>query len=114
MEFSSNEPFKIVPIDKKRGVIHFAPIVNQDRTRERDDQLNGLVDQYDAIACDLSRTKLVASDWLRFLNRLTIKARSAGKTLALAGLQGNVREMTDILSLRNLVIVDQVEEVWEL
>jgi hypothetical protein len=112
VKFSPKEPFKVAPIDEKKVVVHFAPIVSRLRTRESDDELSGLVDDYDFIACDLSRTKLIASDWLRFLNRLTIKAKSTGKILALAGLQANVLEMADILALKNFVKVRQVEEVW--
>ena len=105
--------FTVEPINDNHVVVHFAPICNQDRTPEYDDALADLVDEYNAIACDLSQTRLIASDWLRWLDRLSIRADKLGKKLVLAGVKANVDELTDILSLKHLVKVKSIEEVWE-
>ncbi len=67
------------------------------------------------MACDLSRTALIASDWLRWLARLQAKAKATGKIFGLVGMNENVQATADVLGLgERLNKVATVADVWNL
>lgn len=111
-----NGPFEIHPdLANNRAVVVFAPQCHHARTKVHEDQLADLVEHFDAVACDISASDAIASEWLRWLARLTTRALRTGKTLALVGMRDSVRQTTDELALRDgLVVVNSVKEVWEL
>ncbi len=113
MSLADDVPYRIEPGRKSRVVVEFAPICDHFRTRSHEDELMDLVGGYDAIACDLSRTESIGSEWLRWLKRMTAAARRMGKKVALVGVQDAVRESADVLGLQGeLLLVSNIEEVW--
>lgn len=111
-----NGPFEIHrdPTNSRVTVV-FAAQCHQARTKMHEAELADLVEHFDAVACDLTGTDAIASEWLRWLARLTKRAQQTGKTLALVGMQESVRRTTDDIALRNdLVVVDRINEVWQL
>jgi len=113
MDFLPEEPFRVEHLGGGRAIVHFNSRCDQARTLEHEKKLADLVATENAIVCDLSRTAVMASDWLRWLARLTSEARHAGKILAIVGLGGVVRKSTDVLGLGSaLVLVDSIEEAW--
>jgi len=77
--------------------------------------LSDILERFEAVACDVSNTEALASDWLRWFERLTIRAARTGKTFAVVGMRPTVQKTTDDLALRDrLVVVDELQEVWEL
>lgn len=115
MEFSEDQPYVVIPSEEGRAVVRFAPICDHARTRRHEDELAGLVETCQAVACDLSQTTQIASDWLRWLARLQAKAKESGKVFGLAGMNENVLATADVLGLgANLRKAPSVEEVWNL
>ncbi len=113
MDFPDHVPFKAEPADEKRVIVRFASTCDQVRTKEQDDALSDLIERYDAVACDVSATDSISSDWLRWLSLLTGRARRAGKTMALVGANENMRDTAEVLGLGNkLVYARSVKEVW--
>ncbi|MFY9822335.1 MAG: STAS domain-containing protein [Thermoanaerobaculia bacterium] len=115
MEFRENDPYIVTQLDGGRAVVHIAPICDHARTQQHEAALALLVERNEAVACDLSQTTLIASDWLRWLARLQAKAKAAGKIFGLAGMNENVLATADVLGLgEKLNKVASVEEVWSL
>ncbi len=113
MSFADDVPYRIEPRGESRVVVEFAPICDHFRTRRHEDELMELLGRYEAIACDLSRTESIGSEWLRWLKRMTAAARRMGKKVALVGVQDAVRESADVLGLQGeLLLVSNIEEVW--
>lgn len=109
-------PFEIHPDPaNNRVTVVFAAQCHQARTKKHETEMADLVERFDAVACDLTGTDAIASEWLRWLARLTKRAQRTGKTLALVGMRESVRKTTDDIALRNdLVVVNTVNEVWQL
>ena len=115
MEFSEDLPYVMNRPEEGRAVVRFAPICDHARTRQHEDELAGLVETCQAVACDLSQTTYIASDWLRWLARLQAKAKETGKVFGLAGMNENVLGTADVLGLgEKLRKAGSVEEVWAL
>jgi anti-anti-sigma regulatory factor len=115
VEFKENDPYIVTQLDGGRAVIHIAPICDHARTQKHEVELANLVETSQAVACDLSQTTLIASDWLRWLARLQAKAKAAGKLFGLAGMNENVLATADVLGLgEKLNKVAGVEDVWSL
>jgi len=115
MPFDDNTPYEIEELPDGRAVIKFAPICDHQRLDEHENQLNSVVEQHTAVACDMSETKAIASDWLRWIARLAIKAEKAGTIFALADVDDGVRQTADLLGIQeSLRVVDSVEDVWTL
>lgn len=115
MEFKEDEPYIVTHPAAGRAVVHFAPICDHARTRQHETELAGLVETSQAVACDLSQTTQIASDWLRWLARLQAKARDTGKIFGLAGMKENVLATADVLGLgEKLNKVATVADVWKL
>lgn len=115
MEFKENEPYIVTRLDGGRTVVHIAPICDHARTQQHEAELSLLVETSQAVACDLSQTTQIASDWLRWLARLQAKAKAAGKIFGLAGMNENVLVTADVLGLgKKLKLVANVEQVWNL
>ena len=75
--------------------------------------LMGLVERYDAVACDLSSTEAIGSVWLRWMQRMSVTAERMGKRVALVALGDPVRETADVLGLEGqLLLVSTIEEAW--
>jgi anti-anti-sigma regulatory factor len=115
VEFSEDQPYLVERLTDGRAVVRFAPICDHDRSRQHEDELTTLVETSQAIACDLSQTTQIASDWLRWLARLQAKATVTGKIFGLAGMRENVLATADVLGLgEKLKKADSVEGVWKL
>jgi anti-anti-sigma regulatory factor len=115
VEFKENEPYLVTSLDGSRAVVHFAPICDHARTQQHEAELALLVERSQAVACDLSRTTLIASDWLRWLARLQAKAKATGKIFGLAGMTENILATADVLGLgEKLNKVASVGDVWNL
>ena len=115
MEFSEEQPYVVEHLGDGRAVVHFAPICDHDRTLRHEEELTTLLEISQAVACDLSQTTLIASDWLRWLARLQAKATATGKTFGLAGMREDVLATADVLGLGDrLKKADSVEGVWQL
>ncbi|MBL7076627.1 MAG: STAS domain-containing protein [Kiritimatiellae bacterium] len=115
MPFDDSTPYEVDERTAERAVIRFAPICDHQRLAEHEDELNSVVEQHAAVACDMSETKMIASDWLRWIARLAIKAEKAGTTFAVAGVNDIVSQTADLLGIKeSLTVVDSVEDVWSL
>lgn len=92
----------------------FAPICDQPRRTEHDTELQGLLERYETVACDLSETTAIGTPWLRWFNRMTLKAAPMGKRWVVVGMRDTVRETADAVGLEDgLVLVPTLEEAWE-
>ncbi|MEA1927251.1 MAG: STAS domain-containing protein [Candidatus Auribacterota bacterium] len=112
MEFSPKEPYKIIPQDKHYVVIQFAPKCDQVRRKEQEDELEKLVEDYNIIACDLSKTEMMGTDWIRWLERLSIEAGNRGKMFVLVAMGELVKQTADIIGLKGkFKMKDTLEEV---
>jgi len=111
-----NGPFEIrEDPDNDRATIMFARQCHQARTRAHEESLSDVLEKCGAVACDVSNTEVLASDWLRWFERLTLRAARTGKTFAVVGMRPSVQKTTDDLALRDrLVAVGDLEEVWAL
>ena len=106
----SDRPFEVQPPGDD-VVVTFAQYVDHERTPEHDSELDDLVERNQLVICDLSGSRKVTSDWLRFLLRLSVKAKKMGKRVAIVGMRDNVKETSDVLGLRGeLDLCDSVEE----
>ncbi len=115
MPFDDSTPYEVDEPTAERAVIRFAPICDHQRTKEHEDELSRVVAQHTAVSCDMSQTKTIASDWLRWIARLAIQAGQTGTVFALAGLSDNVSQTADLLGIReSLTVVDTIEDVWSL
>jgi anti-anti-sigma regulatory factor len=115
VEFDEDQPYAVTHPTDDRAIVHFAPICDHARTKRHEDELSTLVETNQAVACDLSQTIQIASDWLRWLARLQAKAKDSGKIFGLAGLNQNVLATADVLGLGDkLRKADSVEGVWKL
>ena len=95
---TNDGPYTVQPANGE-VVIVFVEYVDHERTPEYDRELDDLVERHTLVICDISKSKKVTSDWLRFLRRLTVKADNMGKRLVLVGMRDNVRESSDVLGL---------------
>ncbi len=91
-------PFQI-RVEPENAVVLFAAHCDHPRTEAYDQTLMKLVEQYDTVVCDLAQTKMMAPDWLRWLARMTVRARKLGKTLRLVGATAAVRETAGLLGI---------------
>jgi anti-anti-sigma regulatory factor len=115
MPVDENSPYEIHYAGKGQVIVRFAVICDHPRLKAHEDALADLVARSDAVACDLSETSIIASDWLRWLGRMAINARNAGKHVAVAGASEAVKATSDVLGLDSaLKFVDKVEDVWNL
>lgn len=95
---ASDRPYEIQPPGEDVVVV-FAQYVDHERTPEHDHDLEDLVERHELVICDISGSRKVTSDWLRFLLRLSVKARKMGKRVAIVGMGDNVRKSSDVLGL---------------
>jgi anti-anti-sigma regulatory factor len=104
----------LIEEDGDRAVIRFAAICDHERTHAQEQELLGLVERSAQIACDLSKTVTLSSEWFRWLYRLAVKAERQGKTFALVGVSADLKESADAIALKDKFIYrDRIEEVWE-
>ncbi|HEX4956223.1 MAG TPA: STAS domain-containing protein [Thermoanaerobaculia bacterium] len=113
-ELGPDEPYRIQEDEEqRRAVVWFAVRCDHPRTKALEDQLANLVASYDRVACEVSRTRVMGSDWLRWLARLTARAKAAGKVLALVGMGETLGRTADVLGLQDeLVMKAALDEVW--
>jgi len=95
---ASEMPYEIRPPEDDVVVV-FAQYLDHERTPEHDNELDALVERHELVICDISGSRKVTSDWLRFLLRLSVKAKKMGKRVAIVGMGDNVRETSDVLGL---------------
>lgn len=115
MEFNEDQPYLVERLTEGRAVVRFAPLCDHARTRQHEDELTMLIETCQAVACDLSQTALIASDWLRWLARMQAKATATGKIFGVAGMRQNVLVTADVLGLADrLKKAESVEGVWKL
>lgn len=107
----ADQPFVVDRQGSGKVVIRFAPICDQRRTHELDDQLAGLIGEGRPIVCDLSGTVHIASPWLQWLAVLSNRARDEGVSLVLAGVSTENRTKADMIGLEEeFSFVTSVEE----
>ncbi len=70
-------------------------------TRRHQEELGELVQTHNKVLYDLSVTKSIYSNWLRWLNRLTLLAESMGKSMYCTGMSDAVSRNTDTLALKD-------------
>ena len=106
-------PFCVEEIDSDRAIVRFAEYVDHRRTAKLDDQLRDAMRQHLKLACDLTATVEVDSDWLTLLADITVEANQAGKRVAMVGLSETLQHSADILGLTSLQLCGSVDEVWQ-
>lgn len=107
-------PFIFESKDKRRVIVKFAKVVDHDRNLSFADDLKKLVRRYTFIACDLTKTEIIISDWLRFLCKLTIEAKNSGKVLAIVGMKPNLKKSSDVIGLSTCFrFFDNLKKVWD-
>jgi anti-anti-sigma regulatory factor len=95
---SSDRPYEVQPA-RDDVVVVFAQYVDHERRPEHDRELDDLVERHELVICDISGSRKITSDWLRFLLRLSVKAKKMGKRMAIVGMGDNVKETSDVLGL---------------
>lgn len=94
----SQSPFS-VRAEPGATVLGFGEYVDQPRSIDDDTMLDGLVAAGDLV-CDLSHTRYLSSDWLRYLVKLTLRSERLGRRVRLAGVQPNVLETADLIAVK--------------
>lgn len=112
MSNERQEPFVVQEdAERKLAIVIFAEKCYHHRTKDHEDKLAALVERFDFVACDLSRTDAIASEWLRWLARLSARARAMSKRLYLVGVKDAVLTTTDVLGLKaEFMMVNEVAE----
>ena len=105
-------PFHVDEIDAERAVVRFAEYVDHRRTAHRDDELKKAMRQHNKLACDVTSTVEIDSDWLALLADIGVEAKQAGKRVGIVGLSKTLRKSADVLGLTVLEHYDSVDEVW--
>jgi anti-anti-sigma regulatory factor len=101
MAIVEHGPFEIrEDRERKLAIVTFAERCYQYRSKADEDTLAGLVERFDLVACDLTHTDAIASEWLRWMARMSIQANSAGKKLFLVGVKEQVLKTADVLGLK--------------
>lgn len=114
MEPSDSVPFTVELVDAKRVRVRFSAICDQGRRKEHEDALQGLVEKFEVVAADLTGNTVIASDWVRWLGRMTVKADLAGKSFVIVGPHDNFWVSADVLALRvTLHTARTLEEAWD-
>jgi anti-anti-sigma regulatory factor len=112
---SEKAPYMIETLAPGQAVVRFSEICDHTRTTAHEKQLSGLVEAHSHIACDLSQTRVMTSDWLRWLGRLTIKAKKINKEFVVVGVSESLLESADALALKGKFNYARTgEEVWAL
>ena len=88
--------------DRKLAVITFAKQCDYLRTENHEKDLFSLVEHFEIIACDLTHTETIASEWLRWLAMMAKQARRSGKKLFLFGVKKQVLKTADLLGLNEV------------
>lgn len=115
MMAKANAPYTVEPLTDRRVVVRFSKICDHARLASHKRELDEVIEKYNSIAFDLSKTKQMSSDWIRFLAVLAQKAKRAGKTCAVARMNKILSDTTDVLGLKKrMVHVSSIEEVWKL
>ncbi|HKY34535.1 MAG TPA: STAS domain-containing protein [Polyangiaceae bacterium] len=107
-----NVPFRIEALDDDRTLVTFAEFVDHRRTRELEKQLEDAIGSSRRIACDVSQSRAIDSDWMTLLDELSIDAKKSGKRLAIVGLSEELQTSADAIGLPNLKFVALLEEAW--
>jgi len=75
----AEDAYTIEPLSHRGLIVRFAKFCNHTRTTAHEKQLTVLVGSYARIACDVSQTQYMSSDWMRWLCRMPSKPASLGK-----------------------------------
>ena len=105
-------PFRIEFTDTKHAVARFAEYVDHRRTPELDHRLYEAMRGHDRLACDVSDSVEVDSDWLALLADVTLEAEQAAKRVGVVGLRDTLKTSADLLGLDTLCLYDTIDEVW--
>lgn len=97
--WAADRPYEIEHRDEHTTVVRYAAICDQPRTRTHDDELAALVSAGKTVICDLSSTTHMATEWLRWLARLSARARDEGTVFKLAGVSEQNRQKADMVGL---------------
>lgn len=108
------KPYQIEDKKGNRVVLRFAAECNHRRERAHDEELQKLVETRQVIACDLSETEHMASEWIRLLVKLNQKAKRSGARFGVVGVRDTVLTTADYIGMKDkLDTVKSVEEVWQ-
>ncbi len=112
---SADRAFRCRSIAGNEGlvVVEFAEICDRRRSEHDEQELLDLVSRHTHIACDMRATRVLTSDWIRWLVRMTIRARDTGRVLGIVGLAEHLKRSSDLLgALGELALFSSIEEVW--
>jgi anti-anti-sigma regulatory factor len=106
-------PYTIEQIGPERAIVRFAKFCDHERSGQYEKQLSALVETHDCIACDLSQTQSMKSDWLRWLCRMTLKAKKLDKEFVMVGVSESIKDLADVLAIEDkFSYAETVENVW--
>ncbi len=109
-----DRPFQADTVDDRRAVLVFNEIVDQYRTPSLVSELRGYVQQYEAVAFDVSASEDIQSPWLRLFAELSEEAKEAGKSLSLVGMKSVLLRRADLLGVKeSLRLCTSLEEAWK-
>jgi anti-anti-sigma regulatory factor len=110
---AEERPFDVEELDAERAIARFAEYVDHRRTAALDLKLFEAMRQHKKLACDVSASVEIDSDWLTLMAAVTIEAEQAGKRVGVVGLNAALEKSADILGLDALQLFSDLAEVWK-
>lgn len=114
MKERNSEPYEVEELDGGRAILHFRKHIIDDPRRAQAREVIRLIEQHDAVACDLSQVRNLNTGWIRVLGTVSLIADDMGKIFGVTGIDDNTKRMADMLGTTEaLKIADSPEEVWQ-
>lgn len=102
-----SKAFTILEQTAKKSVVAFGKSLVA-RTQEQDRTLSDLVRSSDLVVFDLTDTRSAASDWIRYLARLSVEAKEMGREVKIKNMSSRIKMTADALAIAD--VLDHFEE----
>lgn len=114
MKERNSEPYEVEEVDGGRAILHFRKDIIDDPRRAQAREVIRLMEQHDAVACDLSQVRNLNTGWIRVLATVSQMADRMGKAFGVTGIDDDTKRMADLLgTTKVLKIAESPEEVWQ-
>lgn len=80
-------------------VVTFAQYVDHKRTHQHERELYNIVEHHKLIIGDLSMSRKINLDWLRFILCLSANATKTGNRFVIFGMRDNVKKTSDLIGI---------------
>lgn len=99
MSATIHKPYEITVEDDKTVLLRFPTDCRVPRLKIHEDELSELVSTYVTVKYDLSDTKVIGTDWLHWIARLTIEAEEMAKSMVCIGMSDEVKKKSDLIAI---------------